>query len=344
MRKRIRCIDLFCGIGGFRVAAEDLNWKTVFSSDIDEECQKAYEANFNEKPIGDIRKIDAKDVPDHDVLLAGFPCQAFSIIGSMKGFEDTRGTLFFDIARILEAKRPEGFVLENVKMLAGHNGGKTIRRIEEVLIRLGYEVDHRILNALDFGLPQKRERIFIVGMKGGLDFSFPEGGIPMTPLSSILEKKVPKSFYASDHIRGNRKRLHPNPHHSPAIWHENKAGHISSYPFSCALRAAASYNYLLVNGIRRLTPRELLRLQGFPETYHIVCKDYQARKQAGNSVPVPVVRAILERMDIALKSKIKHPDKKCDKIRRIENLVAGGAHDWAKAEDGGQGKTAVSAQ
>lgn len=136
--KAIRYIDLFCGIGGFRFAAEQISAelgvsaKCVFSSDIDEDCQKAYEANFGEKPAGDIMAIAVKDIPNHDILLAGFPCQPFSIIGHRKGFEDTRGTLFFDIARILEAKKPTAFVLENVKLLAGHNNGKTLKRIMAV--------------------------------------------------------------------------------------------------------------------------------------------------------------------------------------------------------------------
>lgn len=287
-------IDLFCGLGGFRVAAETLGWQCVFSSDIDEACQRAYEANFGEKPAGDIHQVNAKDIPDHDILFAGFPCQPFSIIGDRKGFDDTRGTLFFEIARILEAKKPRAFVLENVKLLVGHNGGRTIARILEVLNELGYDVRYKVLNALDFGLPQKRERVFIVGSLSGLaDFEFPHGGVPRKSLSDILETDPPKKFYASERIVQQRRKAHPSPHPSPAIWHENKGGHISSYPFSCALRAGASYNYLLVDGIRRLTPREMLRLQGFPDTYKIVCSDGEARKQAGNSVPVPMVRAVL---------------------------------------------------
>lgn len=343
--RKIRCIDLFCGIGGFRIAAENLRWETVFSSDIDEECRNAYEVNFGEKPVGDIKNVEAADIPGHDVLLAGFPCQSFSIIGSMKGFDDTRGTLFFDIARILEEKRPEAFVLENVKMLAGHNGGKTLRRIKDVLRELGYDVDHRIQNALNFGLPQKRERIFIVGMKNQLDFTFPEGGAPMSPLSLILEKRVPKSFFASEHIRTNRRKLHQTPHPSPAIWHENKAGHISSYPYSCALRAGASYNYLLVDGIRRPTPRELLRLQGFPDTFKIVCNDYQTRKQAGNSVPVPVVAAILQRLDATLKRRRKKPSSDSAKLSSVGNSAIPGARDgWSEITNSREGKTAISAR
>jgi len=297
-QQAIRFIDLFCGIGGFHIAAEKaaallgITPECVLSSDIDQPCQDAYEANFGRRPLGDIAKIAAKDIPDHDLLLAGFPCQPFSIIGHRKGFEDTRGTLFFEIARILEVKKPKAFVLENVKMLKGHNKGRTLNRIMEALRELGYIVDHRVLNALDFGLPQKRERVFIVGFKKRCSFVWPNGDIPMRPLSSILETDAPKDFYASEYIRKNRLAKQA-PTSEPTIWHENKSGHISAYPYSCALRAGASYNYLLVNGERRLTPREMLRLQGFPDSFKIVCNYSQARKQAGNSLPVPVAQAIL---------------------------------------------------
>jgi DNA (cytosine-5)-methyltransferase 1 len=298
METTIRFIDLFCGIGGFRYAIEDVAKKMgiesecVLSSDIDRDCQKAYEANFKEVPKGDIHAIDVRSIPEHDILLAGFPCQPFSIIGHRKGFEDARGTLFFEIARIIQAKRPQAFVLENVKLLAGHNGGKTLSRIMEVLRGLEYSVDKKIFNALDFGLPQKRERIFIVGFKKTCDFEWPKGGKTMKPLGLLLEKNVPKEYYASDYIKTKRFATH-TPTKEPTIWHENKAGHISVYPYSCALRAGASYNYLLVNGERRLTAREMLRLQGFPDSFKIVCNYSQTRKQAGNSLPIPVAEAVL---------------------------------------------------
>lgn len=295
-QNHLRCIDLFCGIGGFRYAAESFGLECVFSSDIDEHCQQAYEANFGERPFGDITKIDAADIPNHDILLGGFPCQPFSIIGERKGFNDARGTLFFNVARIIEAKRPKAFVLENVKQLAGHNGGRTIKRIVSVLHDLGYFVDWRVLNALHFGLPQKRERVFIVGVRDGTPpfrWIFPV--TPMRPLSGLLEKNVPQKYFASDAIIKKRQDRHRSKY-KPAIWHENKAGNISSYPYSCALRAGASYNYLLVDGKRRLTPRELLRLQGFPDSFRIVTTDSQTRKQAGNAVPVPMATAVLGRL------------------------------------------------
>lgn len=297
-KHKIRFIDLFCGIGGFRIAAQraatlmGADPECVFSCDIDEACQDAYEANFGERPFGNIAKIDAKRIPSHDVLLAGFPCQPFSIIGHRKGFNDTRGTLFFEIARILEAKKPKAFVLENVKMLKGHNGGETLNRIMEALRDLSYTCDYRILNALDFGLPQKRERVFIVGYKKRCSFTWPNGTVPMMPLTAILEDEAPKQYFASEYIRKKRLAKYP-PTDEPTIWHENKSGHISAYPYSCALRAGASYNYLLVNGERRLTPREMLRLQGFPDSFQVICNYSQTRKQAGNSLPVPVAQAVL---------------------------------------------------
>jgi DNA (cytosine-5)-methyltransferase 1 len=265
----------------------------VFSSEIDKECQKVYEENFGDIPFGDITKISADVIPDHDLLLAGFPCQPFSIIGHMKGFQDTRGTLFFDIARILQAKKPSVFVLENVKLLTGHNKGATLSTILEVLADLGYHTTYRVLNALDFGLPQKRERVFIVGFREPCAFSWPEENQPMQPLSSIFEKNVPEKYFASEHIK-NKRLSKQSPTKEPTIWHENKAGNVSAYPFSCALRAGASYNYLLVNGERRLTAREMFRLQGFPEEFKIISSYTQARKQAGNSLPVPVARAVIK--------------------------------------------------
>ncbi|MDR0659857.1 MAG: DNA (cytosine-5-)-methyltransferase [Prevotellaceae bacterium] len=296
--EKIKFIDLFCGIGGFRQAMEEachennLIPKCVFSSDIDLFCQESYKANYGERPVGDITKINEKDIPDHDILFAGFPCQPFSIIGQRKGFDDIRGTLFFDIARILKHKRPKAFILENVKQLVGHDKGNTLKVILQSLKDLGYDVHYAVLNALDYGLPQKRERVIFVGHREPILFTFPSPIRPFTPLSKILEKKVEEKQYASEYIIKKRKSKHTSAY-KLSIWHENKAGNICSYPYSCALRAGASYNYLLVNGERRLTPREMFRLQGFPDSYKIVVNDSQARKQAGNAVPVNIVKAVI---------------------------------------------------
>jgi DNA (cytosine-5)-methyltransferase 1 len=299
--RTIRFIDLFCGIGGFHLAMQQaakergLKAQGVFASDIDSECQVAYEENFGLSVTGDITKLAAEDVPDHDVLLAGFPCQPFSIIGARKGFSDTRGTLFFDIARILKEKKPAAFVLENVKMLKGHDGGRTLKTIIATLNELGYRTNYAVLNALEFGLPQKRERIWIVGNRMDIPMSLPIGDLPMKPLSQILEKTVDQKHQASSYIKQRRMAV-MKPQKEPTIWHENKAGNISAYPYSCALRAGASYNYLLVDGKRRLTPREMLRLQGFPDTHKIVSTDSQTRKQAGNSLPVNVAQAVIKEL------------------------------------------------
>ncbi len=311
MKKVLKCkkwseftfIDLFAGIGGIRIPFDELGGHCVFSSEWDKYAQQTYEANFNERPYGDITQINPNGIPDHDILLAGFPCQAFSIIGNKKGFNDTvRGTLFFNIVKILQNKKPEAFLLENVKQLKTHDQGRTFKIIEENLHELGYYTYTKILNALDFGLPQKRERTFIVGFRENLKFSFPNSLKLRTSLSTVLEpdEQVETKLFASDFIKNKRlERLKVKPFY-PSIWHENKAGNISVLPYSCALRRGASYNYLLVNGIRRPSSRELLRLQGFPEDFKIVVSHSEIRKQTGNSVPVSVVRHVAKEMIEAL--------------------------------------------
>lgn len=302
-------IDLFAGIGGMRIPFEELGGECVFSSEWDEFAQKTYYSNFSDMPVGDITKIDEASIPDHDVLLAGFPCQPFSIIGNKQGFGDTRGTLFFDIERILRKKQPQAFLLENVRQLVSHDKGRTFLTIRERLKELGYTIYYKILNALDFGLPQKRERIFIVGFREQIVFDFPMGNGKYKPLSEILEPddEVDVSFFASERIQRSRLEKCKIEPFYPSVWHENKGGNISILPFSCALRAGASYNYLLVNGIRRFSGRELLRLQGFPEDFKIVVNITQLRKQTGNSVAVPVISAIAEKMQEALQQR-KRPE------------------------------------
>ena len=306
-------IDLFAGIGGMRIPFDRLGGKCVFSSEWDSHAQQTYYHNFGEMPEGDITKIDEKDIPNHDILLAGFPCQPFSIIGDKRGFADTRGTLFFDIERILSEKKPVVFLLENVKQLLSHEKGRTFAVIQESLSRLGYTIYHDVLNALDFGLPQKRERIFIAGFRESLAFDFPQGNGAYKPLSEILEpdEQVDPTLVASERIQKSRlEKCKVDPFY-PSIWHENKGGNISLLPFSCALRAGASYNYLLVNGRRRLSGREMLRLQGFPEDFKIVGSNMQLRKQTGNSVAIPVVSAIAKKMIEALQH--RKPKEKLEK-------------------------------
>ena len=231
-------------------------------------------------------------------MLAGFPCQAFSICGDQKGFADTRGTLFFKIEEILKEKKPQAFMLENVKNIRSHDNGRTFKTIIQHLEDLGYFVHHTILNSLDFGVPQKRERTIIVGFKTNIQFNFPKPFGYKPKLSDILESDecVDERYFLSDRIREKRLSMVKPNYPVPSIWHENKSGNISALEYSCALRAGASYNYLVVNGIRRPTPRELLRLQGFPDSFKIVVSDTQIRKQVGNSVTVPVIEAVAKQM------------------------------------------------
>ena len=301
-----RFIDLFAGIGGIRLGFEHVGGHCVFSSEFDKDACTTYEANFGEHPSGDITKIDAKDIPDFDILLGGFPCQAFSIIGKKEGFaNETCGTLFFDIERILKEKRPPAFMLENVRNLTAHDGGNTFRTIKEHLEALGYHVYAKVLNALDYGVPQKRERIFIVGFLDDVKFEFPEP-VPVEDrktLVDILETDVDRKYYVRDEIRISRlERLKDKDYPKPYISHENMAGSITPHPYSSALRAGASANYILINDERRPTEREMLRIQGFPDTYKIVLPYGKVKKQCGNSVAVPVIKAIATEMIKALKA------------------------------------------
>lgn len=302
-------IDLFAGIGGIRIGFESVGGKCVFSSEFDEDACKTYTANFGEHPSGDITKIESKDIPDFDILLGGFPCQAFSIIGKREGFaNETCGTLFFEIERILKEKKPAAFMLENVRNLTAHDKGNTFKTIKEHLEALGYTVYAKVLNALDYGVPQKRERIFIVGFLEPISFNFPE---PISKenrksLTDILEKDVDKKYYVKDRIRESRlERLKDKNYPKPYISHENMSGSITPHPYSSALRAGASANYILINDERRPTEREMLRIQGFPDDYKIVVTYGKMKKQCGNSVAVPVIKAIAREMINALKSNEK---------------------------------------
>ncbi len=303
-------IDLFAGIGGIRLPFTELGYKCVFSSEWDKHAQQTYLSNFGEMPFGDICKPVTKSfIPKKfDLLLAGFPCQAFSIMGKRRGFEDTRGTLFFEVASILKKHQPQAFLLENVKQLVTHDHGNTFKTILATLDELGYHYKWRVLNALDFGLPQKRERVIIVGFLKKeyieeFDFDFEK--IPYN-LSDILESdsEVDASLFASDNILKKRKeRTQFKEVFYPSVWHENKSGNISVLNYACALRTGASYNYLLINGIRRPSSRELLRFQGFPDNYVISVSHSEIRRQTGNSVAVPMIRQIAERINKIL---VKH--------------------------------------
>lgn len=300
-----RFIDLFAGIGGIRLGFESAGGRCVFSSEFDEKACKTYEANFGEYPSGDITQIETKDIPDFDILLGGFPCQAFSIIGKKEGFEnETSGTLFFEIERILREKQPKAFMLENVRNLTAHNKGKTFQIIRKHLEDLGYNVYAKVLNALDYGVPQKRERIIIVGFKDDVRFTFPEP-IPLAKrkkLIDVLETDVDKKYYVKDNIKQSRLMRLKDPNYpKPYISHENMAGSITPHPYSSCLRACASANYILINDERRPTEREMLRLQGFPDDFKIVVSYGHIKHQTGNSVAVPVISAVAKQMIASLK-------------------------------------------
>lgn len=319
---RFTFIDLFAGIGGIRIPFDEMNYHCVFSSEWDAKACQTYFANFGTVPFGDITKIPAERIPKHDVLLAGFPCQTFSIMGKMQGFADTRGTMFFEIERILKYHRTPYILLENVKQLVGHDGGRTFKVILERLDQLGYHVKWQVLNALDFGLPQKRERVIIVGFLDKADcdaFSF---DIPHKrySLADILEPddKVDPSLFASDQIVAKRQEKTAGKNlFYPSIWHENKAGDISVHDYSCALRTGASYNYLLVNGVRRPTSRELLRLQGFPEKYRIAVSHQDIRRQTGNSVAVPMIRMVAQKINEIIEKKSQYGTSETKRLKAV---------------------------
>lgn len=317
-------IDLFAGIGGIRLGFESVGGKCIFSSEFDEDACKTYEANFGEHPAGDITKIEACAIPDFDILLGGFPCQAFSIIGKKEGFaNETCGTLFFDIERILKKKKPKAFMLENVRNLMAHDNGNTFRVIITHLEALGYHVYSKVLNAIDYGVPQKRERIIIVGFIDNVNFTFPEP-VPLSErktLCDILETDVDKKYYVRDAIRDSRlERLKDKSYPKPYISHENMAGSITPHPYSSALRAGASANYILINDERRPTERELLRIQGFPDSYKIVVPYGKIKKQTGNSVAVPVIKAVAQEMIKALKAYSETEVKNCGTKTEVKGL------------------------
>lgn len=317
-------IDLFAGIGGIRLGFESVGGKCIFSSEFDEDACKTYEANFGEHPSGDITKIEASSIPDFDILLGGFPCQAFSIIGKKEGFaNETCGTLFFDIERILKEKKPKAFMLENVRNLTAHDNGNTFKVITTHLEALGYHVYSKVLNALDYGVPQRRERIIIVGFLEDVKFEFPKP-IPLSErktLSNILENRVDSKYYVKESIRKSRiDRLKDKNYPKPYISHENMAGSITPHPYSSALRAGASANYILINDERRPTERELLRIQGFPDSFKIVVPYGKIKKQTGNSVAVPVIKAVAREMIKALKSYNEEEERHNGKSTEIEGF------------------------
>lgn len=310
-------IDLFAGIGGFHIALSSFGAKCVFSSEWDDDAQQVYENNFGIKPFGDITKIDEKTIPAHDILCGGFPCQAFSISGKQRGFEDTRGTLFFDIARIVSFHKPKVVFLENVKNLAKHDNGKTLNVIVNTLENLGYDVNFKVLNASEYGLPQNRERIFIVCFRKDLrieNFSYPRPINKQTSLFDIIEKDsigkvinrtdicIYKDYEPETDMFGNTTL----PNKPIQIGKINKGGQgeriYSPYGHSCTLSAygggagAKTGLYLIDGKVRKLSPRECARLQGFPDDFQYSRTNGQAYKQFGNSVAINVLKEITKQI------------------------------------------------
>ena len=301
-----KCIDLFAGIGGIRLGFEHIGCTNVFSSEWDKFAQKTYEANFGETPYGDITKIDPEEIPSFDILLAGFPCQPFSNAGLKRGFADTRGTLFFDIAKILNVHRPRVVFLENVKGFKSHDSGNTFKTVSRVLESLGYSVYSKVLNAKDFGVPQNRERIYIVGFLGEAVFSFPEKLNINTKLGDILERDVNEKYTLSDklwqgHLRRKKEHRKKGNGFGFSLFNEN-----SGYTSTISARYYKDGSEILIEqkgkNPRKLTPKEASRLQGFPEDFIIPVSDLQAYKQFGNSVAVPVIKKIAEQIKKAMLS------------------------------------------
>ena len=298
----IKIIDLFAGIGGIRLGFENVSKRKidcVLSSEWDKYAVETYKANFGDEEVyGDITKIDEKDIPDHDILLAGFPCQPFSQAGLKKGFSDTRGTLFFDIERILKEKKPQAFMLENVKQLKGHDKGRTLTIIMEHLDLIGYKnVQYKVLKARDFGLPQNRQRIFIIGfLDETVKFEFPDPtGIP-TKVGNILEKKVDDKYTISDKLwAGHQRRKIENKKNGKGFGY-GLFNRNSEYTNTISARYYKDGSEILIKqkgkNPRKITPREAARLQGFPDIFKIPVSDTQAYRQFGNSVPVKVIENV----------------------------------------------------
>ena len=301
MSDKFRFIDLFAGIGGIRIPFEELGGKCVFSSEWDKFSQITYEANFGEVPFGDITKIDEKEIPKHDLLVGGFPCQAFSQAGLKKGFQDTRGTLFFDIARILKFHKPKAFLLENVKHLKGHDSGNTFKTIMNVLRDIGYQtIEYKVLNAKDFGVPQNRERIFIFGYLDFIFFEFPEPLKVQTKVGDILDNVVSDKYTISDRMWNSAIKRKENNRKRGYGFGFSLFNKDSEYTSTISARYYKDGSEIWIDqdskNPRMLTPNEARKLQGFPEGFKIPVSNLQAYKQFGNSVSVPVIRAIAERI------------------------------------------------
>lgn len=307
--KQFTFIDLFCGIGGFRLALESVNGVCVFSSEKNKRAKETYFANYNEMPAGDITKIKAEDIPAFDVLCGGFPCQPFSQAGKQNGFSDPRGNMFFEIARIAKHHKPKILFLENVQNLLKHDNGNTLKVILDTLDRLGYDTHYKVLKASDYGVAQIRRRIYFVCFRKDLkaDFSFPEPTYKDVAVEDFLETEVDERYFIDPETITFYK-----PDITERILTTYRLGYIGSpgqgrriYSIKgtapCLVSTAIgpvgnTEGYLIDGKVRKLTPTECLRIMGFPSDFVFPVSDNRAYEQLGNSVAVPVLKAIAEKI------------------------------------------------
>jgi len=313
MKEELKTLDLFAGVGGIRLAFDNVGFKTIFANDFDKTCKDTYDLNFSEPKltIKDIWKVNIKDIPEFDILLGGFPCQAFSIAGYQKGFNDERGNLFFRIAEILEERKPTAFLLENVKNLQVHDNGKTFKIIKETLEKLGYHIKSEVLNSMTHGnIPQNRERIFIVGFldKNKAEaFKFPEKIILRSNYKQFVANEADDKYYYNDKPLYNRIKDDINSEFTIYQWRRRyvRANKKGVCPTLTANMGTGGHNVPIIKnhkGIRKLTPKECFLLQGFPKSFKLPnLADSKLYHQAGNSVVIPVVQRIAENMMKVLK-------------------------------------------
>lgn len=332
-KEDIKFIDLFAGIGGFRIVLETFGAQCVFSSEYDKYAQITYEANFGEIPSGDIRLIDAHDIAEHDILCAGFPCQTFSISGKQEGFEDSRGTLFFEIARIVQHHRPKILFLENVANLKHHSDGETMARMVEILENMDYKVFHEVLNASNYGVPQARKRVYILAFRDDLcvnDFKFPHPSNVDVALEDILlsDDETSKYIITRQDIIFKDVAITKRANKPIRIGTINKGGQgdriyspkghaitLSAYGGGAGAKTGA---YLINGVVRKLAPKECLAVQGFQSDYIMPVSDSQAWKQCGNSVAVPVLISIMEQVvNLPQLNNLTIYSRKSEKIKRV---------------------------
>lgn len=306
--KGMTFIDLFAGLGGFRIALESLGAKCVYSNEWDEPVRKVYAENFGEVPEGDITKVDENSIPDHDILCAGFPCQAFSISGKQRGFEDSRGTLFFDVARIVKAKKPKIVFMENVKNFATHDNGHTLEVVRNAMEELGYTFNQKVLNSVDFGIPQKRERIYMVCFRNDLhisNFEYPKPFKLQRHVEDFLIKNesMVSSLYVErpdTYFNGVEDNKYSDKPIRLGIVNKGGQGEriYSTKGIAITLSAygggvfSKTGGYFINGKTRKLHPRECARIMGYPDSYKLSDSFNQAYKQFGNSVVIDVLQLI----------------------------------------------------